>query len=105
MTTIAFIPLIAYALISSFTPGPATISISSLAMRYGFRQTLRYQAGLTLGVFVMMLAGGLISASLLTGFPALEPILRWVGAAYILYLAYSLLRAGYGFKEQETPPL
>lgn len=105
MTTLALLPLLSYVLISSFTPGPATISTSSLGMRYGWRGTLRYQAGLTVGVFVMMLAGGLISASVLTWFPAVEPVLRYGGAVYLLYLAYSLLRANYTFAEQTTPPL
>lgn len=105
MTTLALLPLLSYVLISSFTPGPATLSTSSLAMRYGFQGTLRYQSGLALGVVVMMLGGGLISASVLNWFPAVEPVLRWVGAAYLLYLAYSLLRANYSFKEQSTPPL
>jgi cysteine/O-acetylserine efflux protein len=105
MTTIAFAPLIAYVLIASFTPGPATLSTSSLAMRYGFARTGRYQAGLALGVLTLMLASGLLSASVLAALPALEPVLRWVGAGYIVYLAYSLLRAGYGFAEKELPPL
>ncbi len=105
MANIALLPLLAYVCISTFTPGPANISSSSLGVLHGFRRTLRYQAGLAVGVFVMMLAGGLLSASLLTRFPVLEPALRYVGAAYILYLAYGLLRASYVFAEKATPPL
>ena len=105
MANIAVLPLLSYVLISTFTPGPANISSSSLGVLYGFRRTLPYQAGLAVGVWVMMLAGGLLSANLLSRFPALEPALRYVGAAYILYLAYGLLRASYAFAERPTPPL
>lgn len=105
MPTLAFIPLLVYSVISSFTPGPATLSASSVGLRHGFRRSLRYQAGLAVGVFLMMLLGGLLSAGLLAGFPALEPVLRWVGAAYLLYLAYRLLRADYTLKEEAAPPL
>jgi cysteine/O-acetylserine efflux protein len=99
------LPLLSYVLISTFTPGPSNISSSSLAVLYGFRRTLVYQAGLAVGVFLMMLLGGLVSASLLGWFPALEPILRYAGAAYILYLAYGLVRASYHFAERPAQPL
>ena len=105
MPSIALLPVLSYVLISTFTPGPANISSSSLGVLYGFRRTLEYQGGLAAGVFLMMVAGGLVSVSLLKGFPALAPALRYVGAAYILYLAYGILRASYTFKERETRPL
>ncbi len=104
MPFIAQLPLLSFVLISTFTPGPSNVSTSSLAVLYGFRRTLIYQVGLAAGVFLMMLAGGLVSARLLSWFPALEPALRYVGAAYILYLAYGILRASYHFTERPTPP-
>jgi len=105
MASIQLLPLLSYVFISTFTPGPANISSSSLGVMHGFRRTLSYQAGLAVGVFVMMLAGGLTSAALLRWLPALEPALRLVGAAYILYLAYGLLRASYAFTQRESQPL
>ena len=101
----ALLPALSYVLISSFTPGPSNISTASLSILYGYRNTLKYQLGLALGVFVLMLSSGLFSALLLSVFPALEPILRFVGAAYILYLAYGILKASYNFAEQNTAPL
>ncbi|MEP7358993.1 MAG: LysE family transporter [Anaerolineales bacterium] len=105
MPTIQLLPLLSYVLISSFTPGPSNISTSSLAVLFDFRRTLRYQAGLAVGVGLMMLAGGLVSASLLRWLPAIEPALRLAGAAYILYLAYGLLRTSYaaGGRRQAQP--
>ena len=35
----------------------------------------------------------------------LAPALRYLGAAYILYLAYGILRASYTFTERGTKPL
>src|SRR6185369_1559479 len=105
MASIQLLPLLSYVFISTFTPGPANISSSSLGVMHGFRRTLSYQAGLAVGVFVMMLAGGLTSAALLRWLPALEPALRLVGAAYILYLAYGLLRASFAFTQRESQPL
>jgi len=99
------IPIISYVLISSFTPGPSNISSASLAVLHGYKNTLKYQMGLAAGVFLLMLLSGLLSTTLLNIFPALEPIMRYLGAAYILYLAFGILRASYTFKDNDTKPL
>jgi cysteine/O-acetylserine efflux protein len=74
-------------------------------MLYGYRKTLRYQLGLAAAVFLLMVIGGLFSAGLLRVFPSLEPVLRYAGAAYILYLAASILKASYALNMEGTPPL
>jgi cysteine/O-acetylserine efflux protein len=103
--SIHLLPLLSYVLISTFTPGPSNISSASMGVLHGYRNTLNYQTGLAAGVFVFMLCSGLISTTLLGWFPALEPALRYVGAAYILYLAFGILKAGYVFAEQSMSPL
>src|SRR6266498_654124 len=99
--TINLLPLISYVLISTFTPGPSNISSASLAVLHGYKNTLKYQAGLAVGVFLLMLLSGWLSAALVRLFPAIEPILRYVGAAYILYLAFGILKASYTFTEAD----
>jgi cysteine/O-acetylserine efflux protein len=82
--TASLFSVISYILISTFTPGPSNISSASIAVLHGFKNTLRYQSGLALGVFLLMFVSGWFSTTLLNLFPTLEPILRYVGAAYIL---------------------
>jgi cysteine/O-acetylserine efflux protein len=103
--TIPLLPVISYVLISTFTPGPSNISSASLAVLHGYKNTLKFQAGLALGVFLLMLLSGLLSTTLLQFFPAFEPIMRTVGAGYILYLAFGILKASYTFMEKDTEPL
>ena len=103
--TATLFPLISYVLISTFTPGPSNISTASLAVIYRYQKTLAYQFGLAMGVFLFMFMSGLISGTLMNHFPFFEPALRYIGAAYILYLAYSLLKASYHFEETEAKPL
>lgn len=98
----SLIALLSYVFISTFTPGPSNISTASLAVLHGYRNTLKYQAGLAVGVFLLMFLSGWFSTSLLNLFPVLEPILRYVGAAYILYLAFGILKASYTFTEKGT---
>ncbi len=102
--SIAFLPVLSYVLISTFTPGPSNISSASVAVLYGYRNTLRYQLGLATGVFLLMALSGWISTTLLHVFPILEPVLRYAGAAYILYLAYGILKASYTFTDQNAQP-
>jgi len=99
------IPVISYVLISTFTPGPSNISSASLAVLHGYKNTLKYQLGLAAGVFLLMLLSGWLSSTILRFFPAFEPIMRYIGAAYILYLAFGLLKSSYTFMEADAKPL
>ena len=99
------LPIISYILISSFTPGPSNISSASLAVIHGYKNTLSFQTGLAAGVFLLMFLRGLLSTTILKIFPLFEPIMRYAGAVYILYLAYGILKASYTFTEQENKPL
>jgi Putative threonine efflux protein len=76
-----------------------------MAVLHGYKNTFRYQAGLAAGVFLLMLLSGWLSKTLLAFFPALEPILRYLGAGYILYLAFGLLKASYIFADRSAEPL
>lgn len=103
--TINLFPLISYVFISTFTPGPSNISSASSAVVHGYKNSLNFQGGLAAGVFLVMLLSGWISALLLGFFPILEPLLRFAGAAYILYLAFEILKASYNFAEAQAKPL
>jgi cysteine/O-acetylserine efflux protein len=103
--TSSLISLISYVLISTFTPGPSNISSVSMAVIHGYRKTIHYQLGLAVGVFFLMALTGCFSTVLVKIFPALEPMMRYVGAGYILYLAFGILKASYSFTEEITDPL
>ena len=101
----SLLPILSYILISSFTPGPSNISSASMAVLHGYKKTLRYQAGLATGVFLLMFLSGLLSTTIVKIFPSVEPIMRYVGAAYILYLALGILKSSYLFVEKDSEPL
>jgi cysteine/O-acetylserine efflux protein len=94
-----------YILITTFTPGPSNISSASMGVRYGFKSTLTYLFGLAAGFFLVMILSGWISSTILESFPVLEPLFRYLGAAYILYLAFSILKESYTFKEVHPKPM
>lgn len=102
---IEWAPLGAFILATMYTPGPNNISSAGLGLAHGYRRTLPYMLGIALGFFLMMLASALLSATLLTAFPALDAVMRYAGAAYILYLAYAVLKLGYAVDDGKGEPL
>src|SRR5258708_27139415 len=84
-------PLLAFILISTFTPGPSNIASASMGVLHGYKNSLNYQVGLAAGVFLVMLLSGWISTTLLRIAPALDPALRYIAAGYMLYLAFGIL--------------
>ncbi len=98
-------PVISYVLITTFTPGPSNLSSASMGVLYGFRRTLIFMAGLAAGFLMVMGLSGWISATVRSFFPILEPVLRDAGAAYILYLAFLILKESYTFKEEAARPM
>jgi cysteine/O-acetylserine efflux protein len=103
--TISLFSVISYVLVSTFSPGPSNISSASLAVLHGYKKTLGFQTGLAIGVFLLMVLIGWFSKALLNVFPSIEPILRYVGAGYILYLAFGILKASYSITEDAAKPL
>ena len=100
-----FLPLITFILVTTSTPGPNNISSAAMGVLHGYQKTLRYLLGICVGFFGMMLVSALVSASLLNTFPILETLLRYAGAAYILYLAYATLKTSYDFEDKAVKPL
>ena len=99
MGSINLFAFLSFVFVTTFTPGPNNISSASMGVLYGFKKTLNYRLGIATGfVFVMLLCGA-ISGTLQQVFPAFETALHYIGAAYILWLAYETLRTTYTFKE------
>ncbi len=96
---------LAFVIVTTFTPGPNNISSSSMGILYGYKQSLRYIAGIVVGFFFIMLIAGVISQTLYAIFPSLETIMRLIGATYILWLAYKTLKSSYQFDDTSTTPV
>jgi cysteine/O-acetylserine efflux protein len=98
----AFLPFV---LITTFTPGPNNISSASMGVLYGYRDTLKYMLGITTGFFLVMLLCGWTSTALLKFLPSFETALRFIGAGYILCLAFETLKTSYAFQESNQSPM
>lgn len=85
--------LVVFAAVMSFTPGPNNVMLLASGLNFGVRRTVPHMAGITVGVTVMLVAVGLGLSGLFHAVPALLLALKWVGAAYMLWLAWRIAHA------------
>ncbi|MBN1334147.1 MAG: LysE family transporter [Synergistales bacterium] len=97
MPVLNVVPLFTFVMITTYTPGPNNISSASMGLLFGYAKSLPYLAGIASGFVMIMFLCGSLSGFVNTIIPSLSIWLRWVGCAYILWLAFSTLQAGYSF--------
>jgi cysteine/O-acetylserine efflux protein len=95
-----FYAFLAYVLVTTFTPGPNNILSMTNGVRYGYRRTLKFLAGMTTGFLVVMLIAGLSNVLLANLVPQVRFWLSLFGAAYMVYLAAHIMFS----KAQEDRP-
>jgi threonine/homoserine/homoserine lactone efflux protein len=83
-----------FAFVSSITPGPNNAMLLASGVNYGFRRTMPHIAGISLGCMVMLILVGLGLGAVFASVPLFYIVLRYVGAAYLLWLAWTIARAG-----------
>jgi threonine/homoserine/homoserine lactone efflux protein len=79
--------------IGAVTPGPNNMIATVSGATFGFRRTLPQIAGVTIGYPLMLAAVGLGLGEVFRALPWLHGMLRFVGAAFLLYLAWKIARA------------
>ncbi len=75
-------------------PGPTILLVVSYALGQGWRIALPMAAGVALGDFTAMTLSMLGVGALLMASATVFTILKWIGAAYLVYLGIKLFRAG-----------
>ena len=75
-------------------PGPTVLLVVSYALGRGWRTALPMAVGVALGDFTAMTLSMLGLGALLATSATLFTILKWAGAAYLIYLGIKLWRAG-----------
>jgi threonine efflux protein len=79
--------------LGQFSPGPDMVLLTRTAMREGSKAGLETALGIGCGLAVhaTIAVGGV--AVMFVRFPVLQRVLQWVAAGYLLWLAFSLLKA------------
>ena len=87
-------PVLSFAVSTSITPGPNNVMVTASGANFGYRRTLRHILGISLGFPVMVVAVGLGLGGLFRAFPEIHIILKSLGCAYILWMAWKIATAG-----------
>ena len=87
-----FIEMTLSAILTVWSPGPNNILLLSSASRYGVCGTLRFMSGIWSGSLTLMCLSGLFCSTLDNIIPGIQPVMKYLGAAYILYLAWQTWR-------------
>jgi leucine efflux protein len=81
------------ALVIVLLPGPNSLYVLSVAARKGIRTGYRAAAGVFVGDLTLISLTSLGAASLLKANPAVFAVVKFGGAAYLLWIGYGMLRA------------
>jgi threonine/homoserine/homoserine lactone efflux protein len=91
----SLLPLALFAFVSSITPGPNNIMLTSSGILFGFRRSIPHVLGVTVGFGVMLAACAAGIGSLLLAIPGIHVALKVLGSGYLLYLAWQLRRMAF----------
>ena len=83
-----------FAFVSSITPGPNNTMLLASGVNFGVRRSIPHALGISVGFMVMVMAVGLGLGEVFKAWPVLYSILRYGGAAYLLYLAWKIATSG-----------
>ena len=98
-------PFATYSFVMSITPGPNNVMLTASGATFGFRKTIPHILGVLGGfsVVLFLVCAGL--DAVFTRWPEIQTVLRWVGAAYLVYLGWRILRSGEAQNVESRKPL
>lgn len=79
-----------YCFITAYTPGANNLLSMSNAARLGFRKSVSFNFGITMGFLIVMTVCTLFSSTLYSALPKVKFYMQLLGAAYMLYLAWKV---------------
>jgi threonine/homoserine/homoserine lactone efflux protein len=87
-----FSAFFSYTFLTAYTPGPNNILSMTNASRVGLKRTIPFFFGIFAGFVGVMSACALFSSLLYQFIPTIRPFMVFIGAGYILYLAWTVWR-------------
>ncbi len=90
----ALLPFLAFCVVMTGTPGPNNAMALTSGVRVGLWRSMPLVSGVALGVGSLLAAVGFGLGAVFATLPVLQEALRWLGTAYLCWLAYRIARSG-----------
>ncbi|MBV9557850.1 MAG: LysE family translocator [Pseudolabrys sp.] len=97
--------LLTFAVVTSMTPGPNTLTMTASGVNFGFMRTVPHIMGVQIGFMIVLVAcaGGL--GVVFTTYPSLQWVLKVAGALYLCWLAWKVATSGGPGRKEAAKPL
>ena len=99
------LPFVLFAIAGSITLGPNNMISTASGAAFGFARTVPQMLGVSLGYPLMIVALGFGLGEVFRQLPWLHEVLRYVGAAFLLYLAWRIAQAAGPERAEAKRPL
>jgi threonine/homoserine/homoserine lactone efflux protein len=99
------VALVGFAFVGSVSPGPNNAVLWASGLRFGFRRTIPHVLGTALGIALLIVGVAAGIGVLIDAVPGSDLMLKLVGSAYLLYVAFLVLRGGTVGRTDVTHPL
>ena len=100
-----FLPLLTLCMIQSGTPGPNNIMLTASGKNFGFIKTIPHMLGVVLGYLTLLTVLSLGLITIFDQYPIVQEILKYIGACYLLYLAYRIYSSDNKSDSSKSRPL
>jgi len=84
---------LSYVFVANISPGPNTIISMSNASKFNLKKSIQFNLGVSVGAFFVLLICSFFSLTIFKVFPSIKLIMVWIGAGYILWLSWKILRS------------
>ena len=94
MPTDQVFAFVIFAVVAAITPGPSNVMIAATGGAVGFLRGLPCALGAAVGMGVLLGVSALGLGQVILAYPAATSLLKWAGAAFLLWLAWRIATAG-----------
>lgn len=102
-----FLSVALFAVVMTGTPGPNNVMLTVSGANFGYMRSIPHFFGIGFGLISLILLNGVGLGVVFKTYPVVQEVLKWLGSAYLLYLAWRILTAGInkGDGAQQAKPM
>ena len=100
-----FVALSSFYFVMFSTPGPNNAMLTASGIKFGFKRTLPHLIGIPCGHVVQISLVCLGLGKIFVMYPHIQEVLKYVCAAYLLYLGYKIIGSFSEHKKDSSRPL